>query len=947
MANKSYRGIFLDPIDSRVKKALEQRESVEASRAQSGFADSRDEFNREIQKLAWCKLLSNARGSGITQQITYENQMFMGHLTPGAKSSQVSIADITSGFKKRDTFNTGDYNLSDRNRPRPGIGSVSVLNKGQLGSIRQATIDFFVWTEEDLKLMEKLYMIPGITCLLEWGWSDYNGTTIKDSDYGQGPGEMNRVQRNMIRKSVGQDGKAGSYDGMLGVITKFNWSVSSNGGYQCQTTLIAPNSLIGELNTKSSNYKMQRKLIDTSKGKLVKKTGGAEETETEEPEAPSLLSQMQDTQPVFEELVDGITPTQENADITFSTGSIDMFNDIEGILSYVEGTSDLMTKQNEDVSAGEAYDMGSRYNTATGILMASAAALDVGPFDNEESTYQWLAAEYDFRNYNDFFAQSVMSPARIAYLTQKFEGASVNSFLYMPKPSLHPRGGEIKSNTQVKNWVGNEYGFKGYTYGFTTYLPTGIEGFYDLINGIEKISFVSWRFIEDVLLASIKEMKDPKSGRPLFKVKSVHESENDSSLIESNKCVNHKYITSTDQNICFLPGQHFTENLKRETKLALQAAGPSALPGLNSHIWSEEKMNWVYDAPPDGNAPSLPYPSYSDRWGDKHCVDKPGSSKALPSLIVGEIGNRVNASTGKSEGTANSIHVDVFTADSNNFTEGYIRNIMVNSDFITETFNNSDTIKDFVKSLLDGINRACGSPWDFQLQANPSVPDTLSVVDVNWSGKSKKDLAFKFKPNTYKSIVKNVSLTSKLPNEMQAMAFIAATRKDKRGGKTEGAGYTSYSYGLYDKYAGHVSEEEDHREKTLTEALLFTSENLTLGQKFLLKNFELSTKVGYGDDLKSQSQNLLSQYLEDNASAEIGNELARRPLIPLELSLSLDGISGVYMGNSINISKASEGGILPNRYDGKTLFQVTDVTHTLKSFSWDTELKGLMRMISY
>jgi len=58
-------------------------------------------------------------------------------------------------------------------RPMPGITSMAVKTKNATGTIRQAEVKFTCWTLEDFELMEKLYLRPGFSMLLEWGHSMY------------------------------------------------------------------------------------------------------------------------------------------------------------------------------------------------------------------------------------------------------------------------------------------------------------------------------------------------------------------------------------------------------------------------------------------------------------------------------------------------------------------------------------------------------------------------------------------------------------------------------------------------------------------------------------------------------------------------------------------------------------------------------------------------------
>ena len=60
-------------------------------------------------------------------------------------------------------------------------------------------------------------------------------------------------------------------------------------------------------------------------------------------------------------------------------------------------------------------------------------------------------------------------------------------------------------------------------------------------------------------------------------------------------------------------------------------------------------------------------------------------------------------------------------------------------------------------------------------------------------------------------------------------------------------------------------------------------------------------------------------------------------LIPLDCSITLDGISGIYYGNSFAL------GGLPKRYAGKVAFQVTNVSHNIDFNGWQTTFTAIMR----
>ena len=69
----------------------------------------------------------------------------------------------------------------------------------------------------------------------------------------------------------------------------------------------------------------------------------------------------------------------------------------------------------------------------------------------------------------------------------------------------------------------------------------------------------------------------------------------------------------------------------------------------------------------------------------------------------------------------------------------------------------------------------------------------------------------------------------------------------------------------------------------------------------------------------------------------INKQLNTPLLIPLELSLEIDGIGGIYPGNSFHST------YLPTRYQKSTVFQAFDVNHSLDSSKWTTTISGKMR----
>jgi hypothetical protein len=149
-------------------------------------------------------------------------------------------------------------------RPMPGITSVKTRSLGAYGSLTEATVKFYAWDVKQLEDLTVLFMRPGYKVVLEWGWSMYldtfvNGesykskTTTNALNYSANSYNTKTMVFNTIdcfNSGITQDGiynqldvlrhkYSGNYDGVLGSIMNFSYTLMPNGGYDCTTVLIS------------------------------------------------------------------------------------------------------------------------------------------------------------------------------------------------------------------------------------------------------------------------------------------------------------------------------------------------------------------------------------------------------------------------------------------------------------------------------------------------------------------------------------------------------------------------------------------------------------------------------------------------------------------------------------------------------------------------------------
>jgi hypothetical protein len=135
-------------------------------------------------------------------------------------------------------------------RPMPGINSIDIKSKSAYGSLREVVVQFQCWDIKQLEDLELLYMRPGYTVLVEWGWLPYlkNENTL---EYNVTPYDI--INQTPAKEDVwttlytNANKSGGNYEAMFGFIKNYSWSARADGGYDCTTTIISTGEIIESL----------------------------------------------------------------------------------------------------------------------------------------------------------------------------------------------------------------------------------------------------------------------------------------------------------------------------------------------------------------------------------------------------------------------------------------------------------------------------------------------------------------------------------------------------------------------------------------------------------------------------------------------------------------------------------------------------------------------------
>jgi hypothetical protein len=206
-------------------------------------------------KTAWVQLRSSVDivGSDSKKLVGLaQNNVLTGGVLGPYESQKSGL-----GLYKTSAYSHQTYNASTQKnennvlgiRPMPGITNMSIQNKGAYGSLRQATVTFQCWDIKQLDILEQLYMRPGYTVLLEWGWTPYldnNGNLVNLKK--QDPTFFNRKDIDLqaylgeLRKYSLESN--GNYDAMFGYIMNYGWKYRTDGGYDCTTEIISTGEIL-------------------------------------------------------------------------------------------------------------------------------------------------------------------------------------------------------------------------------------------------------------------------------------------------------------------------------------------------------------------------------------------------------------------------------------------------------------------------------------------------------------------------------------------------------------------------------------------------------------------------------------------------------------------------------------------------------------------------------
>lgn len=993
--------LFKEPFKREIKESLDIRQEIMGKNNRTP-----KELTFLNSKTSWVSLKSsvNINGSSVlAKQNVLEGGVLSldGKLKAGVgnndNNSYSRYFQVTQEQISDETFNIYKSFNKLGIRPMPGITSVSIQNLGAYGSTRKATINFQCWDINQLDVLEQLYMRPGYLVFLEFGRNIYpfrksNGEidikqTSREINYdffGKENinllEELNEIHQLSIKSK-------GNYDGFLGYVVNYGWQIREDGGYDCKTEIISTGEILESLKSNFS-YANITSFENIDKDNFEFK--GLIQTNLEE------------NSQVFSEYIKfkqktGQTPIS-GSDHYKSMVEAYSNNAIMGLIKEIEFLSDVIAPKFTEFpikTKNASFDI----NICKGYYQSSEKYESDSEKKNENvNTYITLGSLVDLLNtyivpfsYNPNEEGNNVKNSPITQIStkdRKYINNSTESLkcLYnIFMTSVNPDVCVIK-NTE---WINTIKGVK-----IKTLVTEAVDSTGNLESFPDSRSNISNRIREQMISLftrgnfEVKAFPDkPSSSSKINFLTNLQNIKNDF-IFDGGKAedfyqlvqnvyqtvrggqkygVFNKIDPETEESTTEKEARRYSSSKDWTTWSILNESDISYF----SQNWSSEKEFWKdivsiqtlvrVNVEIRKNFPSqdiinkVTFNSSLQTELDKR---EEFEAKGIASVAnQKQTDNNINNTSDNYNSYLRTIKKS-FNTGPNSIGRrfGIIENIYINTKFLYETANSlvlksqdpnekeSIALINFLKQILSGVQSSIGNVNNFEVLIDDR-DGIARIIDLNLVDRVNDD--FEFQIGTNKSIIRNLTLESKIFKDQINMVAISSQAGGNSGQYgLDNSTLVSYNTGLTDRLLPRkdipVTNSSDINEKNIISSL---SGLISGFFKPYMENYNTDDPISSKTNFNPDKSGVYSGHLRDIIAFFTGLERyytdnKNSMLIPTEISFTLDGISGIVIGNLFSINKE----FIPISYKSganKLGYVVLNVEHLLQNNDWTTSIKGI------
>jgi len=847
-------------------------------------------------------------------------------------------------------------------RPMAGITSLDIKSKSAYGSLREVTVNFQCWDIRQLEDLELLYMRPGYTVLVEWGWLPYlknDGTIEKSVPQFYDILDKKETNRSEIFLELFNKSKAsgGNYDAMYGYIKNYQWSAREDGGYDCQVTVISTGEIIESLKV---NY-VRADLADYgfyTAGSIGK----------------GYLNELFDNQGVVS---------------SYLMGQYYEKNTLVGVWA------ELWWKLSD--SSHTLSKLGLEYLENKHIAVSFPALVENGENTLVYKNFQWyitLEAAFDIMN-KYIIAKSdskdqepliVLSTKTSTYAQPKeSEPLNLLGVAHPLQISVDPSICLIKNNVWIEEVLPvinesttqeNKTALSEKVNSINRELRAASSGDTDenrFLKAIKSINnALTYAAINNLFQPGVSKPNGPwedgyngidglikyeftTSGGNTFYIKSIDGSQTNEQT--SDQLGNLYYVQQIQRylrDILHLSVDVTVKDNINNTNISLdKIKGMTDFP-IGGKFFDFARLidpvnlgAYLVDVGENGIIYSFPKPnplSTQYEFTDIKITPPPGAQDAA--VLTQKTSDAI-----ASLDFLKNLPKNYFYNDDYDTELGVIGNIYVNLNFLykkaldlgTESQDTKEkseiNLYNYVKSIISAIQPAIGNVNSFEIHVDP-IDNIARVIDINFTAPTTENL-FELQVHNTKSVVRKYSLQSQIFPNQGAMIAIGSQAKGGQLGMQNNT-MIDFNRNLIDRITPEKSAPVNNdiiSNNTSTPKVagslagivrLFSALNID-------KPKDSSSSTSNIGELTSRAKNCLRDlivYFQQLYTSPGAN----RNIIPIKFSFEMDGIGGLVIGHLFKVNQD----ILPKGYKGPNLAQtVTGIGHTISSNDWITKVDAL------
>jgi hypothetical protein len=978
--------IFKESFPGYIQQQIETRQKLISG-------DIRNAAVKHLNsRSSWVRMSSSVNVNG-SADLAKNNVLFNGvSSNTGAGQYQMN-----KGFGNNNgTYKKGPLGF----RPMPGIDNISVKNKGAYGSLREVVVNFKCWDINQLEDLEVLYMRPGYTLLIEWGWSNYlvedkngNGQLKQMDEYYDilnitTPKTISEITKELRAKI---ENSQGNYDAMYGKIKNYSWTARTDGGYDCTTTIISVGEVIESLKVNNTNmafnsvaasvsgevlgkpellgnYDKQKIINSYDKNYLAgiisefyayastRQPGGLAEgvslqlVAAQYPNTPTLEFFAIDSP-------GGIPPPPQDSTDPLLTNNIQAYITLESlchVLNYsilnTSNTPLIITTSSKD-NNGDLKPTTCLWNPLQVSVEPSTCIISSPVWENGVNvTFTTSGSSQTLQDViNAEIGVVGFDPTRFPAEITKAKSVVV----FALKEAMSTTTDEVNVIKTIKDFItyqGGDPTKPKRDLNAAELAYQELQRQYELVRGTGK-TIIEQASLTGYSIKARSGVNNLGNGLTSADEKFIFWDFAGVSGIKGNGVVSkglfdivtgnlngYTYYTLEKRNV---GGSDWSiEPFKADSPNQLTFM--QALEVFDDSITGDIIIEAFADvAGPKGVNPRKDASISTDITKQDNIAQAAATAAAAQQTIT------QNKSVIQYLSKLNKKFVDKNIADE----KGVIGNIYINLNYlykkITADLGNSDrqerneiNLYDFLKGTLKDCQAAIGNLNSFEIYVDD---ERASIIDVNFTGQlSTAQNSFQIEVQNKKSVVRNYTLQSQIFPEQSAMISIAAQANQDLL-NTDSASLKAYSNGITDRALSIPDNSQKQFDKYIKDAAA-AYESISKALSKIAEFFANTAVQGTVSEASSTSsngdyKNALRDLIQftRNYFKVPGNGF--NVIIPTKLSLTFDGLGGMIIGNLFRISEnALPKGYKGNGFGNQLGYIVTDISQDVKSGDWTTTI---------